>query len=49
MGDGIKILLTALLALRVLPGPALAQEKAIPYGDNPAAGHYYPVRGIRMY
>lgn len=45
----MKSLLTALLALRVFAAGAIAQEKAVPYGDNPAAGHYYPIRGIKIY
>ncbi|MGN6180792.1 MAG: alpha/beta fold hydrolase [Mucilaginibacter sp.] len=28
---------------------AYAQEKSVPYGNNPAAGRYYDVRGIKMY
>ena len=45
----MKFLPVALLALRVLVGVANAQEKAISYGDNPVAGHYYAIRGIKMY
>lgn len=26
-----------------------AQQKPVPYGNNPAAGRYYDVRGIKMY
>ena len=28
---------------------AFAQDKQIPYGNNPAAGKYYNIRGIKMY
>jgi pimeloyl-ACP methyl ester carboxylesterase len=28
---------------------AFSQDKAIPYGNNPAAGKYYDIRGIKMY
>ena len=28
---------------------ALAQDKPIPYGNNPAAGKYYNIRGFKMY
>jgi len=28
---------------------AFAQDPAVPYGDNPATGKYYEIRGIRMY
>lgn len=37
----------SLLCLLVLAG--YGQGKAIPYGNNPAAGKYYNVRGIKMY
>lgn len=26
-----------------------AQEKKVPYGNNPATGKYYEVRGIKIY
>lgn len=39
-------LLAAFLSLIMI---AAAQGPAAPYGDNPAAGRYYEVRGIRMY
>lgn len=29
--------------------PACAQKPAIPYGNNPAAGKYYDIRGFKMY
>ena len=28
---------------------ALAQEKPVPFGDNPAAGKYYEINGFKMY
>ncbi len=45
----MKFLAAGIFALFVSAAVAMAQEKPIPYGDNPAAGHYYPVRGIKMY
>ncbi|HUC85986.1 MAG TPA: alpha/beta hydrolase [Candidatus Acidoferrales bacterium] len=45
----MKSLLAALLAFGTVALGALAQEKAVPYGDNPAAGHYYPIHGIQIY
>ncbi len=41
-----------LLLLFILPSLALIyynKQKAIPYGDNPAAGKYYNIRGFKMY
>lgn len=45
----MKFLPAAMVALFVSAAAAIAQEKPVPYGDNPAAGHYYPIRGIKMY
>ena len=45
----MKNLMTSLLVLLLVTQFACSQEKAIPYGDNPAAGKYYDVRGIKMY
>jgi pimeloyl-ACP methyl ester carboxylesterase len=45
----LKSLLATLLALFVFVDAGNAQEKPVPYGDNPAAGHYYAVRGIKIY
>jgi len=45
----MKFLPAAIFALSVSASAAIAQEKPISYGDNPAAGHYYPIRGMRMY
>ena len=42
----MKRLFIALLTLWVV---AVAQGKAAPFGDNPEAGKYYNIRGIRMY
>ncbi|HEX7631019.1 MAG TPA: alpha/beta hydrolase [Lacunisphaera sp.] len=42
----MKRLLFALLAVGSI---AAAGEKTVPYGDNPSAGKYYEVNGIRMY
>lgn len=41
--------LRPLLWLLVLLGPRLAAAQAVPYGHNPAAGHYALVRGVRLY
>jgi pimeloyl-ACP methyl ester carboxylesterase len=35
--------------LQLFAGLVFGQSKAIPYGDNPAAGRYYNIRGIKMY
>src|SRR5580658_8117258 len=45
----MKFILAALFALSFFVAGATAQEKAIPYGDNPAAGHYYSIHGIKIY
>jgi pimeloyl-ACP methyl ester carboxylesterase len=45
----MKALLTALLALHVFAASAMAQDKSVPYGANPAAGKYYDIRGFKMY
>ncbi len=29
--------------------PTATSDQSIPYGNNPAAGHYYTVRGIKLY
>lgn len=43
-----KIILNLIL-FQILATIAVAQQKAIPYGNNPAAGKYYHVRGVNMY
>ena len=49
LGAGMKSACLGLLVL-LLCAPATAQQgAAVPYGDNPAAGRYYDIRGIRMY
>ena len=45
----LKSLLTASLALCVFAAAVNAEEKPVPYGDNAAAGHYYAIRGIKIY
>jgi hypothetical protein len=35
--------------LQLLATVAFGQDKPIPYGNNPAAGKYYDIRGIKMY
>jgi pimeloyl-ACP methyl ester carboxylesterase len=37
------------LLLLVLGSGHLARGQAVPYGNNPAAGHYQLVRGVRLY
>ena len=44
----MKSLPSVLLSLHVFASGAIAQE-AVPYGDNPAAGHYYLIHGIKVY
>ena len=34
---------------QLLLGFAFGQDKPIPYGNNPAAGKYYDIRGFKMY
>lgn len=43
-----RIFLVALI-LQLCMLAAFAQEKTAHYGDNPAAGKYYNIRGIKMY
>ncbi|OGX91422.1 alpha/beta fold hydrolase [Hymenobacter coccineus] len=38
-----------LLFFALLLGAQLAAGQAVPYGRNPAAGHYHAVRGIKLY
>jgi pimeloyl-ACP methyl ester carboxylesterase len=45
----MKYLLATLLALRFFALAARGQDQPVPYGDNPAAGHYYPIHGMMMY
>ena len=35
--------------LQLFATVAFSQDKPIPYGNNPAAGKYYDIRGIKMY
>ena len=44
-----SILLRTLLSIILLGLAALAQAQSVPYGKNPAAGHYATVRGVRFY
>ncbi len=37
------------LILQSLGIAVFSQQKAVPYGNNPAAGKYYNIRGIKMY
>jgi pimeloyl-ACP methyl ester carboxylesterase len=45
----MKFFLAALFALRIFAGGVNAEDAVAPYGDNLAVGHYYPVRGIKIY
>jgi pimeloyl-ACP methyl ester carboxylesterase len=45
----MKKLLFAVIFSQLLVLVACAQEKSIHYGNNPAAGRYYDVRGIKIY
>lgn len=38
-----------LCILQLFAGIAFSQPKSIPYGNNPAAGKYYNIRGFKMY
>jgi pimeloyl-ACP methyl ester carboxylesterase len=40
---------TCLLLLNLLLGHLLAAQTTTPYGNNPAAGHYQLVRGVKLY
>lgn len=42
-------MLRCLLFFSLLLGARVAAGQAVPYGHNPAAGHYQAVRGIRLY
>jgi pimeloyl-ACP methyl ester carboxylesterase len=45
----LKKHLIILFALQLVVLLALGQEKPIPYGNNPAVGRYYDIRGFKMY
>ena len=45
----VFILLTLLLALSAQLSAEESPHAAVPYGDNPAAGHYAEANGIKMY
>ena len=45
----MKKILSLLLLLQTATLLGYGQEKAIPYGNNAAAGKYYNIRGIKMY
>ncbi|WP_295795441.1 alpha/beta hydrolase [Mucilaginibacter sp.] len=45
----MKKLLLLLCLLHIVVGLTYAQQKKVPYGNNPAAGRYYNIRGIKMY
>jgi pimeloyl-ACP methyl ester carboxylesterase len=45
----MKKILLFLLVLQTVSRFGYSQQKAIPYGNNAAAGKYYTIRGIKMY
>ena len=45
----LKSFRAAFFSLCVFAVTVNAQEKPVPYGDNPAAGHFYAIRGIKIY
>jgi pimeloyl-ACP methyl ester carboxylesterase len=45
----MKKLIVLLLLITASGTICFGQQKSIPYGDNPAAGKYYNIRGIKMY
>jgi pimeloyl-ACP methyl ester carboxylesterase len=44
-----KHLLFLFIVSQFVSGSVFCQTKSIPYGNNPAVGKYYTVRGIKMY
>ena len=44
-----KLLLITLFFTQLFAAHCFSQTKPIPYGNNPAAGKYYNIRGIKMY
>lgn len=45
----MKKLFFVLIALSFSSLQLQAQEKKVPYGNNPATGKYYEIRGIKIY
>jgi pimeloyl-ACP methyl ester carboxylesterase len=45
----MKSILISLFVLHIFAARSMAQDTNIPYGDNPAVGKYYNIRGIKMY
>jgi pimeloyl-ACP methyl ester carboxylesterase len=45
----MKSILIFLFALHIFAAGSMAQDTNVPYGNNPAVGKYYNIRGIRMY
>ena len=43
----MKVFFLLLVMLQL--GQLAVAQSAVPYGQNPAAGHYQPVRGVRLY
>ena len=35
--------------MQMVVAVGFGQDNSIPYGNNPAAGKYYDIRGIKMY
>jgi pimeloyl-ACP methyl ester carboxylesterase len=44
-----KLLFATLFFVQLFAAHCFSQTKPIPYGNNPAAGKYYNIRGIKMY
>ena len=45
----MKVFFTVLIACLLASVAGFGQTKPIPYGNNPAAGKYYNIRGIKLY
>jgi pimeloyl-ACP methyl ester carboxylesterase len=45
----MKKILVLLSLLQIIARPGRCQTGTIPYGNNPAAGKYYQIRGFKMY
>jgi pimeloyl-ACP methyl ester carboxylesterase len=45
----MKKIFSIVLLLQIATSICYSQQKPIPYGNNPAAGKYYNIRGIKMY
>jgi hypothetical protein len=45
----MKKALLILFSLQIVISFCYSQQKPLPYGNNPSAGKYYNIRGIKMY